>query len=243
MRRVAILALDSRARANGVRLFPACSAVAAVAGACVRASDISSPESIDLFLAPASAETASPATVRAFAGSLGQTIRTFRGGRLVTAVGFRESRRFPGSRRVGGLVEGAGAVLLPQAWPSLRRAEFWVDPNVALGRTALSLAARVPVLAALARTIALRIGPGPLGRHDGVFVVAMSDAVHERAITFAAPRRSYLIAVEPAVIAAEALARGATPAAGVVLPHAQVDPALLFERLRGLGVTIHVRVS
>ena len=231
-----VLALDDRARTRGVRLFPSCSAVAAVAGACVRAAGMGSPESVDLFLAPASAETASPATVRAFVASLGQDIRTFRGGRLVTAVGFRESRHFPGSRRAGGLVESAAAVLLPRAWPSLRRAEFWVDPNLPLGRTGLSLAARVPPLAALGRTIALRIGPGPLGRHDGVFAVAVRDASREAAFTLSAPRRSYLIAVEPAVIVAESLARGATPAAGVVLPDAQVEPALLFARLRALGV-------
>jgi hypothetical protein len=232
----AVLALANRAQESGVRLYPACSAVAAVAGACIRASDITVPETIDMFLAPASAETASPATVRGFMGSLGRTIRTFRDGRLTPTRGYLEQHRFPDGRHTGGLVESAGAVLLPRSWPSLRRAEFWVDPNLPLGHVALALAARVPPIAALARTLAPRIGAGPLGRHDGVFAVSITAGAERPTFAFAAPRRSYLTAIEPAVIAAEALARGATPEAGVVLPHAQIDPEQLFARLATLGI-------
>ena len=54
----------------------------------------------------------------------------------------------------------------------------------------------------------------------------------------AAPRGSYLIAAEPAVLAAESLARGATVAPGVVPSDAQVDPTALFTRLRELGVDV-----
>jgi len=201
----AVLALASRAQESGVRLYPACSAVAAVAGACVRASGIAAPETIDMFLAPASAETASRATLRGFVGSLGQPIRTFRDGRLTTVRGYTEMRRFPGSRRAGGLVESAGAALLPRSWPSLRGVEFWVDPNAPLARASLVLAARVPPLAALARALATRVGAGPLGRHDGEFAVTVRDVSRVVSFTFSARRRSYLIAVEPAVIAAEAL--------------------------------------
>jgi hypothetical protein len=239
----AVLALSDRAAAAGVRLYPACSAVAAVAGACVNASGIASPESVDLFLAPASAETASPATLRAFVGSLGRTIRTFKEGRLTPTVGFRDQRAFPTSRRAGGLVESAAAVLLPRAWPTLRRAEFWVDPNVPLARASLAVAARIAPVAALARMLALRIGPGPFGRHDGVFAVAVRDASRDAAFTFSAPRASYLIAVEPAAMAAEALARGAAPRAGVVLPVEQVDPQELFTRLASLGIALERRVA
>ena len=237
----AILALAQRASDAGIRVYPACSAVAAVAGACIRVSGLAAPESVDLFLAPASAETASPATVRGFLASIGRPIRTLRDGRLVTVRGYAETRAFPVARRSGGLVESAAAVLLPWSWPGLRRAEFWVDPNTTFGRTSLSFAASVPPLAATLRALAPRIGAGPLGRHDGVFAVVVRDALRERAFIFAAPRRSYLIAVEPAVIAAEALASGATPAPGVILPHAQVDPDLLFARLRTLGIAVDIR--
>ena len=54
----------------------------------------------------------------------------------------------------------------------------------------------------------------------------------------AAPRGSYLIAAEPAVLAAESLARGSDIPAGIVPAHAQVDPAALFARLRALGVDV-----
>jgi saccharopine dehydrogenase-like protein len=234
----AVLALDARIREAGVSVYPACSAVAAVAGACVRTSAIAAPESVDLFLAPASAETASPATVRGFSGSLGRPIRTLRDGGIVTVPGYTESRTFPESHRRGGLVENAGAALLPRSWPSLRRAEFWVDPNVPLGHAGLSLAARSAPLASLSRALATRVPTAAFGRHDGVFAVSVRDARREVSFTLAAPRRSYLIAVEPAVIAAESLARGARPPAGVALPHEQVDPDVIFERLRQLGITV-----
>jgi hypothetical protein len=234
----AVLALDTAASAAGVRLYPACSAVAAVAGACLRASAMPAPESVDLFLAPASAETASPATVRGFVGSLGRTIRTFRDGRMTSLRGYTEERTFPSSGRRGGIVENAGAMLLPRSWPSLRRVEFWVDPNAPLARAALVFAARAQPLAALARAVVPRLGAGPFGRHDGMFAVDVGDRSRHAAFTFSAARRSYLIAVEPAVIAAQALARGARPAVGVVLPHAQVDPETLFARLAALGIAV-----
>lgn len=234
----AIIALAPRAAEAGVRLYPACSAVAAVGAACIRASGLTSPTSADLFIAPASAETASAATVRGMTSSIGRPIRTLRDGALVLVPGYRDARAFPRSDRRGGLVESAAAVLLPRSWPSIRRAEFWVDPNAPLARTTLMLAARFAPLAAVVRAVAPRIGAGGLGRRDGVFAVELHAADREAAFVFSAPRRSYLIAVEPAVIAAEALARGASPAPGVVLPHAQVDPDVLFSRLRTLGVDI-----
>ena len=239
----AILALGQRATEAGVSLFPACSAVAAVAGACVRASALASPTEVDLFLAPAAAETASRGTTHGLLTSVGGPIRTLREGHLSTVRGYAEHRSFPpmrASRRRGGIVEHAGAVLLPRSWPSIRRAEFWVDPNAPLARVGLAAAVRVPVLAALARTIAPVIGPGPLAGRDGVFAVEVRDGSRTASYVFSAQRFSYLVAVEPAVIAAEALARGASFAAGVILPHAQVDPDTLFARLRGLGIDIAV---
>jgi hypothetical protein len=83
----AMLALSERAAAGMSRLYPACSAVAAVAGACVRASGMTAPTSADLFIAPASAETASPATVRGLTATIGRPLRTLRGGRLAVGRG------------------------------------------------------------------------------------------------------------------------------------------------------------
>ena len=227
-----MLALAAPAADAGVALFPACSAIAAVSGACVRASGLA-PTSVDQYLAPASAETASPATVRSFTSSLGRTIRTFRDGRLVEVRGYGETRVFPGGTRRGGIVENAAAVLLPRAWPSLRRVEFWVDPNAPLTRTGLSFSARVPPLAAIARWLAPRLG-APLGRHDGVFAVTIDE---RRSFVLASQRGSYRIATEPAVLVAEELVRGRKER-GVMLPDQQVDPDALFARLHALGISV-----
>lgn len=234
----AVLALADRARVSGSRVFPACSAISAVTGACVRASGMTAPERVDQFLAPASAETASPATRRAFVSSLGRPIKTLRDGRMIVVRGYGETHAFPDGVRRGGLVEHAGAVLLPRAWPSLRTAEFWVDPNARFARSALALAARARPAAAVARGLATRLGPGPLGRRDGVFAVTAREGERERRWTFSAARRSYLIAVEPAVMAAEALARGPGPEGGVILPDRQVEPDELFARLRALDIQV-----
>jgi hypothetical protein len=152
--------------------------------------------------------------------------------------GYRDERAFPASERIGGLVESGASVLLPRSWPSIQRAEFWVDPNTVLGHDALAFAARVPPLAAIVRALGPRIGTAGLGRRSGVFAVELHQGARAMAYVFSAPRRSYLIAVEPAVMAAEALARGDAVPAGVVLPHAQVPPAALFARLRSLGIEI-----
>ena len=233
-----IVPLAGRAVSAGVRLLPACSAVAAVAAACIQASGIAWPREVDLFLAPASAETASPATVRSFVASLGAPVRTLRDGALTTVPGYRESRVFPDSDRRGALVESAAAVLLPLAWPSITRAEMWVDPNVPLGRVALTTAARLPVLAGLARLLAPRIDARRIGRHDGMFAVTVRDDARQHTVVLSAARRSYLIATEPAVLAAEMLARGSGMPPGVVLPPSHVSHDEIFQRLRGAGITM-----
>lgn len=234
----AVVALREEVARSNVRVYPACSAIAAVTGACVLASRIASPTRVDQYLAPASAETASPAAVTGFVGSLGTPIRVLRDGHVVRVRGYAETDAFPGSSRRGGRVESAATVLLPLSWPGIRDIDFWVDPNMRIGRSVLALAARLPVLAAVARRLAPRAGVRGLGRHDGVYAVRVSDDLREESFVLAAPRASYLIAVEPAVIVAESLARGATPRAGVVLSHQQVDPDVLFARLRGLGISV-----
>src|SRR6185503_18571705 len=199
----AVLALSERAAATGSRLFPACSAVAAIAGACINASGMRAPESVDLFIAPASAETASPATVRGMTASIGRPVRTLRDGRMTFVPGYRDQRAFPASERIGGLVESAASVLLPRSWRSIQRAEFWVDPNTFLGQGALAFAARVPPLAAIVRALGPHVGAAGFGRRNGVFAIELHERDRAMAYVFSAPRRSYLIAVEPVVIAAE----------------------------------------
>jgi hypothetical protein len=216
----AVLALHERAAARGVRILTSCSSIATVAAAAIRASGAASPDACDLFLAPASADTGNPATVRAFLAS----------------VDWARSREFPGGGRRGHWVETAAAVLLPRRWPSLRRVEFWADPNAPFAVRALALASRL----GLVRPVAV-IAPflaRLLGRRAGTFAVVVTDGGREHVTRLAAPRGSFLIAAEPAVLATEALVRGAGIPPGVVPADVQVDPGLLFARLRRLGVDV-----
>ena len=234
-----VVALAGRAREAGVRVFTSCSAIVAVAGAAVRSSGLAAPDECDLFLAPASAETGNPATVRSFLMSVGASIRTRRDGTLVPARGWSATREFPGERRHGRLVESAAALLLPRVWPSLRRAEFWVDPNAPLAGGALALAARIGALP-LVRAAAplLVVASHATGRRDGVFAVTARERGREVAIRISSPRRSYLVAAEPAVMAAGALARGEHAPPGVVPADRHVEPDALFARLRAQGVSV-----
>ncbi|MEP6694432.1 MAG: saccharopine dehydrogenase NADP-binding domain-containing protein, partial [Chloroflexota bacterium] len=201
----AVLALHGMAAEKGVRILTSCSAIATVAAAAIRTSGARTPSTCDLFLAPASAETGNPATVRAFLAS----------------VDWSRSRAFPGGQRRGHRVDNAATVLLPRSWPSLLRVDFWVDPNAPFAATTLALASRLG-LTRLLETFA-PLSARLLGRRDGMFVVAVNEGGRERVTRLSAPRGSYVIAAEPAVLAAESLARGAALAPGVVPSDAQVD--------------------
>jgi len=215
-----VIALHARAVARRVRILTSCSSIAAVAAAVIRASGAAAPDACDLFLAAAPADTGNPATVRAF----------------LMSVDWTRSREFPGGGRRGHHVESAAAVLLPRPWPSLRRVDFWADPNAPLAAPTLALAARLGLTRA-AELVAPFLARA-LGRHDGLFVVAVREGGREHLTRLATPRRSYVIAAEPAALAAESLASGAHLPPGVVPADGQVDPDLLFARLRGLGVDV-----
>ncbi|HEY6202884.1 MAG TPA: saccharopine dehydrogenase NADP-binding domain-containing protein [Candidatus Limnocylindria bacterium] len=216
----AVLALHERAVANGVRVFTSCSAIATVAASAIRASGRVAPETCDLFLAPASADTGNPATIRAFLAS----------------VDWSRSREFPADRRRGYRVESAAAVVLPRSWPSLRWVDFWVDPNAPFAAKGVALASRLGLTGAFSAVapVSARL----LGRRDGSFSIAISEAGRYSLTRLSAPRGSYLIAAEPAVIAAESLARGIDDPPGVVPADKQVDPDVLFARLRALAVDV-----
>ena len=215
-----VLALHEDAVAKGVRIFTSCSAIATVAASAIRASGRVAPETCDLFLAPASADTGNPATVQAFLAS----------------VDWSRSREFPADRRRGYRVESAAAVLLPRSWPSLRWVDFWVDPNAPFAAKGVALASRLGLTGALSAIAPL--SARLLGRREGSFTVAISETGRYSLTRLSAPRGSYLIAAEPAVLAAESIARGTDTPPGVVPADKQIDPEALFARLRGLGVDV-----
>jgi hypothetical protein len=100
----------------------------------------------------------------------------------------------------------------------------------------LALASRLGLTRALSAVapISARL----VGRREGSFSVAISEGGRYSLTRLAAPRGSYLIAAEPAVLATESLAGGSEAPVGIVPSHAQVDPAALFDRLRALGVDV-----
>jgi hypothetical protein len=216
----AVLAFDHRAASVGVRIFTSCSAIATVAASAIRAGASAAPETCDLFLAPASADTANPATVSAYLAS----------------VDWTRSREFPADRHRGYRVESAASVLLPRSWPSLRWVDFWVDPNAPFASTTVALASRLGLTGLL--SVVAPVSARLVGRRSGSFSVAVSEGGRYSLTRLSAPRGSYLIAAEPAVLAAEALARGDEFTPGVVRSDAQVDAEALFARLRALGVDV-----
>ena len=216
----AALTLHEPAAAKGVRILTSCSSIATVAAAAIRASVSASPDACDLYLAAAPTDTGTSATVHAF----------------LSSVDWSRARDFPGGGRRGFHVETAAAVLLPRSWPSLRRVELWADPNTPFAATALAAASRLRLTRPL-QTVA-PLFARLLGRRDGLFVVAAREGAREHVTRLSARRGSYLIAAEPAVLAAETLARGADLPAGVVPAHVQLDPAALFERLVALGIDV-----
>ncbi len=234
---LAVHALAGRIRQAGIRVLHSCSAISTVAAALVAESEMPAPVRVNAFLAPASRETVHRATTASLFASVGEPVRALRAGRLVTLVGWRESRGFVLPRRRGRLVEGAISVTLPVVWPSLRDCDFWADPNATAASPLLWLASRSRGLARVARTLAPLARP--LGRADGVFAVEVADGDGAIArVALSAPRRSWLLAVIPAAMAARALADDRVRSAGLVPPHRHVDRRELFARFAAEGIAL-----
>jgi len=236
-------ALRLQIEARGIRVLTSCSSVTTLLAALVRASGVKDPARVSVYLSPASQVTASAGTGGALRHSLGQPIRILRGGKLVPARGWRESRPFlmppPIGRARGYLMESVHAATLPRIFPTLRDADFWVDSRVPGLNSVFRLLARAPALAArvcramrrstlVARTLGSVAG-GMLAE-----IEEPSGAVNQARVF--APRRSYLAAVAPAVLAVRAIASGRFTERGLVPHDRHVDPDELFAYLRRLGI-------
>jgi len=147
--------------ARGIAVMTGSSAISAVVATLTRASAVGDPVRVDLWLAPASRETANVATARSLLASLRSA--DLRGCDFAPVRGMR--------------VESGLSVQLPAIWPTIAEAAFWVDPHTrgaipllalasrsALARRALS--ALVPIGVRLARVAGTREVPesGPRRR-------------------------------------------------------------------------------
>jgi hypothetical protein len=240
---VKIDALRPRIEAKGIRVLTSCSSVTTLLAALVRASGAQDLVRVGVYLSPASRITATAGTGGALRHSLGQPIRILRGGKLVPARGWRESRPFlmppPIGRARGYLMESVHAATLPLIFPTLRDADFWVDSRVPGLNSVFRLLARAPAVAARVCRAMRRstLVARTLGSVAGGMLAEIEEATG--AVTQArvfAPRRSYLAAVAPAVLAVRAIASGRFTERGLVPHDRHVDPDELFAYLRGLGI-------
>ncbi len=237
-----VFALQQRIEAADIRVLTACSAVSAVTATLVRLSGIGSPARVGTILNVAARRTANRATVLSLLASIGRPIEVWRGGRLTSVIGWRESRQFrlPGGSIISGyLTESADALTLPKAWPALRDVDFWVEPQMSWLTVGLSTAAHAPVLVDLLGRFlpaALTLGR-TLGSSTGGFAVEVEDVRGQRATcALLGGQQSHVIAIAPAVLAASALARGPFEPSGLVGADQHVQPEALLAYLRRFDV-------
>lgn len=239
-----VLAAKERIDAAGIRVLSSASTVSAIAAAAIRQAGILSPVRMSGIIAPASRYTANVGTARSLLRSVGQPIQIWRDGRLQSALGWTDPRRFqlppPIGRLEGRLFESADAVFLPRIWPSLSDVTMHVDANTPGVNTMLRVAARSPVarrfLASQAR-LGARFAKW-LGKSAGGVGYEMEDN-QGRIVRYAivAAENSYLAAVAPVVLAVDAMWHNRFPHRGLVLPDRHVNPSKLAEYLERVGLS------
>jgi hypothetical protein len=238
----AVLERDDAAAAAGVRLMPGCSSASTVSSAMIAWSGVAEPVRTTGFLMPTTRHTAVGATAASLLECVGREIPVMRGGRLAAARGFGKGWRWdagsPLGARRGWAFDTPDALLLPRSHPTLRDVGWFVDPNVRGLAPALRVAARVPaVRTAMAAALDAAL---PLARMLGSEYGGLGCEVEDASgrcvrLVLTAARDAYRLAVIPAVLAAESLARGEAMEPGVVPSHRQCDPARLLEVLRAEG--------
>jgi len=240
----AILSLQPRIAAAGIRVLTSASSVSAVAAAVVAHSGVSSPCRVTAFLAPASRHTANAGAARSLIRTLGRSVRVFRDGRLQERIGWAESQVFrmppPIGTIHGRLFESADAVYLPRVWPTLLDVAMYVDTNIPGVNALLQFAASVPAMRQLLKSQA-RMGTWiarTFGSAAGGIGYEIEDAdgrITRYAIV--ASKNSFITAVAPAVLAVRAIAEDRFSDRGLVLPNRHVESVELFAFLRCQGIT------
>ncbi len=240
-----VAGLEPQITAAGIRVLSSASSVSAVSAAVINHSGIALPRRVTSFLAPASRHTANVGTAASLWRSIGRPVRVFRDGKLVTRIGWSESRNFAMPRPVGKikghLFESADALYLPRIWPMLRDVSMYVDSNTLGANSILQLAAfseplrevverKVHMGAWLARKFGSSVGG------IGYEIEGCHGRVSRHAIVSA--ENSFVAAVAPAVLAARSIGRGEFNDEGLVLPNRHVAPATLFEYLAERGITL-----
>ena len=210
--------------ARGIAVLSGCSAISAVVATLIRASAVGDPMRVDVWLAPASRETANVATARSF----------------LTSVRASEASACDFAPVRGLRVESGLSVQLTAIWPALAEAAFWVDPHTRGAGALLGLASRSP----LARRALDALVPAGVrlarvaGSREGLFAVRVDGSDGLARWVLRAPRRSYLLALGPATSAVRRLASGEHAWRGLVPADEHVSKEALFSFLERHGIAV-----
>jgi len=226
-----IYGYEAPIRSAGIRVLTACSALSTVSAAVLKASGITEPRRLSVYLVPASHHTASLGTVSSMMSSM---------------LGARRALRFPRplGKRTGLTVKSVDSVTLPRIFTMLRSTELVVDTQVpgmnlvlmmAAGWTAMKqvMERYEPTLIDIAR----RFGP-----KSGVLAYEIVSILTQKYVVFTG-EKTHMLAVLPAVHAAMAIAAGRFTPRGLVPPTEHVDAAQLFEAARGEGIEVVEMIS
>ncbi len=208
-------------RAAGIRVLTACSALSAVSAAVVKSSGVEQPRRLIAYLVPASRYTANPATTASVLASIEGASRTLR---------FPE----PLGTRSGITVKSVDAVTLPRAFPSLHVTELVVDTGIPAANALLRVKAIRGLMKHFQPTM---LGFAQrFGRTSGILAYEISSPLRQKHQIFTG-EKSYMLAVIPAIEAAQAIAGGRFPHRGIVPPTDHVDYLRFVEAVRKEGIS------
>jgi hypothetical protein len=213
-------------QAAGIRVLTACSALSTVSAAVLKSYSVEEPRRLSAYLVPASRYTANPGTLTSVLSAVQGSLRKFDFPR-------------PLGHRTGILVRSVDAVTLPRVFPTLKSAEFAVDLRIPGMNIVLMAAARWPGVAPLVdlfQSTTLGIARR-FGTRSGVLAYELASAVGFKYRIFIG-EKSYMLAVLPAIQAAQAIVEGRLSRRGLLPPTEHVDPNALFDAARSEGITM-----
>ena len=213
-------------QAAGIRVLPACSALSTVSAAVLKSYSVEEPKRLSAYLVPASRYTANPGTLNSVLSGAQGSFRKF------------DFPRPLGSRR-GISVRSVDAVTLPRAFPTLKSAELAVDLRIPGMNLVLMGAAHFPGVAPLMemfQSTALSVAR-VIGARTGVLAYELASAIGFKYRIFIG-KKSYMLAVIPAIQAAQAIVEGRFSRRGLLPPTEHVEPNALFDAVRSQGITM-----
>jgi len=197
--------------ASGIRVLPACSTLSTLSAIAVQMSTVEKPFRLRVYLKPQSKLTANPGAVSSFLQSI------------------------EGAERGGLKVRSVDEVTLPRIFPTLKHIDFIVDSGHTGGNFFLQFAwVRRQMVKHQDRAMKMA---KKFGEKRGKVRIEISSTLRHRTQTFTG-EQSYMLAVLPAILAAQAISGAQFPHRGIVAPTQHVDATRLYEAIRNEGIEI-----